>query len=75
MMPSSQKLALNCNFRWLKKINHTNPASFQGKGPGNEVDTTLQNLLQLTDLQLERFLWDSIKLSSFIFRMGITIKR
>ena len=68
-MPSYQKLVLNCNSRWIYK--------------GSEFDSITykpfkicSGSFSLEPAQNEKYLYGgSIKLSSFIFRLGITIKR
>ena len=82
-MPSSQKLALKfkANF-WDEGNSRWRYIMYKG----SKIDTcsipsvqTLQNLFQFlqfgTDSKLERFIWGSIKLSSFIFRLGIIHER
>ena len=68
-MPSYQKLALNINSRW--RFKRSKFASIPYKpfkiGAGSFSLEPAQ--------KLERFIWGSIKLSSFIFRLGITVKR
>ena len=69
VMLSYQKLALNCNSRWRYK--------------GSKFDSIPYKPFKICSgsfslepaQKLERFIWGSIKLSSFIFRLGITIKR
>ena len=62
------RLALNCNSRWRHK--------------GSKFDSIPYKPFKICSgsfssepAQNQRFIWGSIKLSSFIFRLGITIKR
>ena len=68
-MPSYQKLALNCNSRWRYKGSKFDSIPYKPFkiGAGSFSLEPAQ--------KLERFVWGSIKLSSFVFRLGITIKR
>ena len=68
-MPSYQKLALNCNSRWRYK-------GLKFDGIPYKPFKICSGSFSLEPAQnLERSIWGSIKLSSFIFRLGITIKR
>ena len=68
-MPSYQKLALNCNSRRRYKGSKFDSIPYKSFkiGAGSFSLEPAQ--------KLEKFVWDSIKLSSFICRLGITIKR
>ena len=68
-MPSYQKLAPNCNFQWRYKGSKFDSIPYKPFkiGAGSFSLEPAQ--------KLERFVWGSIKLSSLIFRLGITIKR
>ena len=67
-MPSYQKLALNCNSRWRYKGSKFDSIPYK---PFKNLFWFLQFG---TSSKLERFIWGSFKLSSFMFRLGITIR-